>query len=115
MQATAIKPKNKVERFTEYLENNLTKQQYDNLSYLLGYSTTNRISRLINPSLDNLSQFNANEVAILANELSKNTEHPVTPQDLILEWGLGVKVITLDEANALVQEQGLELGFQYAA
>lgn len=109
MQATAIKPKNKVERFVEYLQTTLSKQTYENLSYTFGYDTTNRISRLLNPSADLLSKFNAKEVAILADLLD------VTPQELIMTWGLGIEVITLDEANVLVQKQGLELGFQIAA
>ena len=109
MTATAINPKNKVERFVDYLQTNLSKQAYENLSKTFGYNTTNRVSRLLNPSADLLGQFNAKEVAILAEMLE------VFPQDLIMDWGLGVQAITLDEANALVKDDGLELGFQIAA
>ena len=85
------------------------RQTYDSLHRILGYSTTNRISRLLNPEADNLGSFTAHEVGKLSEALN------IPPQDLIREWGLGVNIITLDEANALVQEQGMEIGFNQAA
>lgn len=107
--ATAIKPLNRTERFIEFLQTNLNKQTYDSLHRILGYTTTNRISRLLNPEADNLGSFTAHEVGKLSEALN------IPPQELIREWGLGVNVITLDEANALVRELGMEVGFSHAA
>jgi hypothetical protein len=116
MTATAtIKPKSKSELFADYLKSNLSKQAYDSLHLELGYGTTNRLTRLLRPDSNNLGQFTASEVSTLSALLSEKSETPITPQDLIVEWGLGVEVITIDEANRLVQYQGLELGFQIAA
>ena len=107
--ATAIQPKNRTERFIEFLQHKLDEETYDRLHFTLGYKTTNRISRLLNPEADNLGSFTAHEVGKLSEALN------IPPQELIREWGLGVNIITLDEANALVQEQGMEIGFNLAA
>lgn len=103
--ATAIKPPTKTEQFDAYLRNELTKEQYDNMHILLGYQGRNRITRLLNPENDNLGDFNANEIAKLSEWLK------VPAHDLIMEWGLGKNVVTLDEANQLVQSTGLMVGF----
>lgn len=107
--ATAIQPKSRTERFIEFLKDKLGDETFDRLHLALGYKTTNRISRLLNPAADNLSCFTAQEVGKLSEALS------IPPQDLIHEWDLGVNVITLGEANALVRELGMKVGFSHAA
>lgn len=109
MSTTAIKPKNQVERFVEFLQQNLSAGEYNTLYLAMGHNATNRLTRLLNPESGNLGGFNASEVEVLSQKLR------IPPQDLITQWGLGISTITLDEANALVQEQGIALGFQYAA
>lgn len=110
MQATAIKPLSKTEEFALWLEDNLYKRDFDQLYILFGLKNTNRITRILNPETGDLGEFSAEEVGIIS-RLSK-----VPPQELIREWGLGTNVITLREANQLVQTEGLEVGFiQHAA
>lgn len=105
MQATAINPPTKTEQFDAYLRKELTKEQYDNMHILLGYQGRNRITRILNPETGDLGNFNATEIATLAQWLK------VPAHDLIMDWGLGKNVVTLDEANRLVQTAGLEVGF----
>lgn len=100
---TAIKPKNRVEKFTELLDALPFHQRYD-LHKLLGHVGSHRLTRLLNPLNDRLGDFNATEVGALANLLN------MTPQDLIMNWGLGRNTITLDEADALVADEGYVFG-----
>lgn len=110
MTTVAIKPKSKSELFTEYLQENLSKSQYDTLYLRLGMTNTNRLTRMLNPDDNRLGDFSSGEVMILANLLR------VSPEDLIMDWGLGVNNITLDQANQMVKNQGIEIGFvQHAA
>lgn len=107
--SSAIEPQKRTERFIEFLQNKLDEESFDRLHFLLGYKTTNRLSRLLNPAVDNLGRFTAQEVGKLSAALN------IPPQDLIREWDLGVNVITLYEANALVRELGMKVGFSQAA
>lgn len=102
--ALAIKPKNRVELFQELLTNNLIADDYNNLHLRLGHTGTHRITRLLNPTKDNLSQFDAEEVLILAKMLK------TTPQELIFTWGIGQDNITLSQANSMVAPEGSMIG-----
>lgn len=102
--AMAIKPKNRVERFREYLENNLIADDYNNLHLRLGHVGSHRITRLLNPTKDNLNQFDAEEVVILAKMLK------TTPQDLVFGWGIGQDNISLTQANSMVAPEGCTIG-----
>ncbi len=101
--ATAIKPKNRVESFNELLDG-LEHKDRVILHKLLGHNGSNRLTRLINPMADNLGEFTAKEVAILSELLS------IPAHELIMHWGLGRNMITLDEANELVQGAGYAWG-----
>lgn len=104
LTATAVKPKNRVERFREYLEKQLIADDYNNLHLRLGHAGTHRITRLLNPTKDNLNQFDAEEVVILARMLK------TTPQELVFTWGIGQDNITLSQANSMVMVEGCAIG-----
>lgn len=110
MQATAIKPKNKTELFIELLEDRLTAGQYNNLHILLGHNGSHRVTRLLNPTCDKLAEFNLEEVYIFSKMLR------VTPTELVFDWGVGKDNISLSQAEAMVEDEGMSIGpIQHAA
>lgn len=98
------KQKNRVELFTEQVLDKLPYAVRASLHRRLGHHGSNRLSRLINPLADSLGDFTAQEVKALAEVVE------VPAHELIMDWGLGRNVITLDEANELVQEDGYVWG-----
>jgi hypothetical protein len=103
--ATTIKPLSKTEQFAHFLEDNLSKRDFDQLHILFGLKNTNRITRLLNPETGDLGEFSAEEVGIIS-RLSN-----IPPQELISEWGLGYNVMTSREMDGLVESEGLKVGF----
>lgn len=103
--ATAeIKQKNRVELFIEQKLDKLPYSVRASLHKSLGHPGSHRLTRLLNPLADSLGDFTAQEVKALAEVLK------VPAHELITEWGLGRNVITIDEANELVQDDGFAWG-----
>lgn len=74
----------------------------DNLHNLLG-TTKNRVTRLLKENEENWKFMDAVEVAAWANVLEMERS------DLIMQYGCGIKAITLDEAQQLTRDEGMDV------
>lgn len=86
--------------FEQFVKQSLTAEQFENLAMEMKMSNT-KIRRLLSGTDD----FMLDEISSIARVLS------VTPTYLIVEYGLGSKNITLDEATELGRLEGLSLEF----
>jgi len=94
-----------VDQFWGFIKTQITAQQWDNMpAYLgitdrqFGFMTSNKFNLV-----EKMSAFHLMKLSKLIN---------ANPQDLIFQWGVGKKSITLEEANELVRHQGYEWGLQ---
>ena len=72
----------------------------DNLHKLVS-STKNRVTRLLKEEEENWKLMSAEELANWAAVLE------IDRSELIMQYGCGVKAITLDEAQQLTQDEGM--------
>lgn len=86
-------------RFATYLKNNLSAADYEMLPESLGL-TRYKFTALIKGNREWL----LDEIIKLAKILDED------PWDLIMEHGIGAKLVSIDDMNNLVKEQGLKVG-----
>lgn len=85
--------------FWHYLKTNLTAHEYENLADTIGCGPK-RLTRMENGTTDFLLE----EIIELAKLLNRH------PTDLIMEYGIGKKNISLEDMDALLAGEGMELG-----
>lgn len=85
--------------FWHYLKTNLTAHEYENLAEAIGCGPK-RLTRMENGTTDFLLE----EIIELAKLLNRH------PTDLIMEYGIGKKNISLEDMDALLAGEGMELG-----
>lgn len=87
------------ERFWEFLKDNLTANEYENLAQLIGCGQK-RLTRIENGSEDFLPE-ELNKLSLLLN---------VPVLELITDYKIGRSKIYLSEMDALAAAEGLEVG-----
>lgn len=87
------------EIFWDYVKDNLTANEYENLAEHISCASK-RLGWLKSGSTD----FHLDAIHKLAKLLKVN------PNDLIMDYGLGYKNITLDEMDSLLAMEGEKLG-----
>lgn len=87
------------ERFWAFAKEQISVETWERLHTTLGVSKY-RLNSLINGTTD----FYPVEIPPMANVLG------LKPIELIMQWGVGRKYVTLDIMDELAKEEGLEVG-----
>ena len=90
---------NKNEIFWNYVKDNLSAREYEELPELIGCAPK-RLAWIKSGNTD----FDLGEIRRIAKLLHRN------PRDLIMEYGIGQSNITIKEMNQLAAMDGMEVG-----